>query len=37
MKGLQLTGYGDPADVVIDVEASAIEPTDQYIIAGICA
>jgi NADPH:quinone reductase-like Zn-dependent oxidoreductase len=54
MKGLQLTGYGKPADVVklvdlpdpgdpgpdeivIDVEASAIEPTDQYIIAGICA
>lgn len=52
MKGLQLTGYGDPAQVVklvdiadlgepssdeiiIDVEASAIEPTDQYIIAGI--
>ncbi len=52
MKGLQLTGYGDPADVVklidlpelgapgpkeiiLDVEASAIEPTDQYIIAGV--
>jgi len=52
MKGLQLTGYGAPADVlklvelpdpsppganeiIIDVEASPIEPTDQYIIAGI--
>jgi mitochondrial enoyl-[acyl-carrier protein] reductase / trans-2-enoyl-CoA reductase len=52
MKGLQLTGYGDPAEVVklvdlpdlgapgpeeitIEVEASPIEPTDQYIIAGI--
>jgi NADPH:quinone reductase-like Zn-dependent oxidoreductase len=52
MKGLQLTGYGDPAkvvklvelpdlgapgpdEIIIDVEASPIEPTDQYIIAGI--
>jgi mitochondrial enoyl-[acyl-carrier protein] reductase / trans-2-enoyl-CoA reductase len=52
MQGLQLTGYGAPADVVklvdlpdvglpasdeiiIDVEASPIEPTDQYIIAGV--
>jgi NADPH:quinone reductase-like Zn-dependent oxidoreductase len=52
MKGLQLTGHGDPAqvvklvdvpdvgppgagEVVIEVEASPIEPTDQYIIAGV--
>jgi NADPH:quinone reductase-like Zn-dependent oxidoreductase len=52
MKGLQLSGYGDPAKViklvelpefgllapdeyVIDVEAAPVEPTDQYIIAGI--
>lgn len=51
MKGLQLTGYGDPVEVVqlidvpdlgdpgpdeviIDVEAAPIEPTDLYIIAG---
>ncbi len=49
---LQLSGYGDPAEViklvelpefgplapdeyVIDVEAAPVEPTDQYIIAGI--
>ncbi len=52
MQGLQLTGYGDPADViklvdvpdvgaprpdevVIDVEASPVEPTDLYIVAGV--
>ena len=52
MKGLQLSAYGDPAEVIklvdlpepgslapdeyiIDVEAAPIEPTDQYIIAGI--
>ena len=52
MKGLQLSAYGNPAEViklidlpefgplapdeyVIDVEAAPIEPTDQYIIAGI--
>jgi NADPH:quinone reductase-like Zn-dependent oxidoreductase len=52
MKGLQLSAYGDPVEVVrlvdlpefgplapdeyvIDVEAAPIEPTDQYIIAGI--
>jgi NADPH:quinone reductase-like Zn-dependent oxidoreductase len=52
MKGLQLSAYGDPAEVVklidlaefgplaadeyvIDIEAAPIEPTDQYIIAGI--
>ena len=52
MQGLQLTGYGDPADVVklvdlpdvgapgpdeivIDIEASPVEPTDLYIVAGV--
>jgi NADPH:quinone reductase-like Zn-dependent oxidoreductase len=52
MRGLQLSAYGDPAEVIklvdlpepgslapdeyiIDVEAAPIEPTDQYIIAGI--
>jgi NADPH:quinone reductase-like Zn-dependent oxidoreductase len=52
MKGLQLTAYGDPSEVVelidvpeigapgpdevvIDVEASPVEPTDLYTIAGI--
>jgi NADPH:quinone reductase-like Zn-dependent oxidoreductase len=52
MKGIQLTGYGNPADVVrlidvpdvgppgpdeiiIDVEAAPVEPSDLYIIAGI--
>ena len=52
MKGLQLSAYGDPAEVIelidlpelgplapdeyiIDVEAAPIEPTDQYIVAGI--
>jgi len=52
MKGLQLSAYGHPGEVVklielpdfgpladdeyfIDVEAAPIEPTDQYIIAGI--
>jgi NADPH:quinone reductase-like Zn-dependent oxidoreductase len=51
MKGLQLTAYGNPDDVVklvdvpslgspaadeviIDVEASPVEPTDLYMIAG---
>jgi len=54
MKGLQLTAYGDPSDVVeladlpevgapgpdevvIDVEASPVEPTDLYTIAGSMA
>jgi NADPH:quinone reductase-like Zn-dependent oxidoreductase len=52
MKGLQLTGYGKPADVVkladvpsvgspkpdeiiIDVEAVPVEPSDLYMIAGV--
>ena len=52
MKGLQLTAYGDPSEVVelvdlpdvgapgpdevvIDVEASPVEPTDLYMIAGV--
>jgi NADPH:quinone reductase-like Zn-dependent oxidoreductase len=52
MKGLQLSDYGDPAQVVklvdvpdfgapgpdeiiIEVEASPVEPTDLYIIAGV--
>src|SRR5271169_3704962 len=51
MEGLQLTGYGDPAqvvklvdvpdvgtpgpdEIVIDVEAASVEPSDLYIIAG---
>ena len=51
MKGLQLTAYGDPAqvvklvdvpdvgapgpdEIVIEVEASPVDPTDLYIIAG---
>lgn len=52
MKGIQLTGYGNPADVVklvdvpsvgtpeaheivIDIEAVPIEPSDLYMVAGI--
>src|SRR5690242_15723209 len=52
MKGLQLTAYGDPAqvvrlvdvpdvgapgpdEVIIEVEASPVDPTDLYIIAGV--
>jgi NADPH:quinone reductase-like Zn-dependent oxidoreductase len=52
MKGLQLTAYGDPSEVVklvdvrevgapgpdevvIDVEASPVEPTGLYTIAGV--
>jgi NADPH:quinone reductase-like Zn-dependent oxidoreductase len=52
MKGIQLTGYGNPADVVkladvpsvgspkpdeiiIDVEAVPVEPSDLYMIAGV--
>lgn len=52
MKGIQLTGYGRPAEVVklidapdvgspgpdevvIDIEAAPIEPSDLYMIAGI--
>jgi NADPH:quinone reductase-like Zn-dependent oxidoreductase len=52
MKGLQLTGYGDPTEVVklvdvpdpgepgpdevvVEVEASPVDPTDLYIIAGV--
>jgi NADPH:quinone reductase-like Zn-dependent oxidoreductase len=51
MRSIQLTGYGNPADVVklvdtpdvgapgigevvIDVEAASVEPSDLYIIAG---
>lgn len=52
MKGIQLTGYGNPAEVVrlvhapdvgapgpaevlIDIEAAPVEPSDLYTIAGI--
>ena len=52
MRGIQLTGYGNPADVVrlvdapdvgapgsdevvIDIEAAPVEPSDLYIVAGI--
>jgi NADPH:quinone reductase-like Zn-dependent oxidoreductase len=52
MKGIQLSGYGNPADVVklvdapdvdppgpdeivIDIEAAPVEPSDLYTVAGI--
>ena len=52
MKGIQLSGYGNPADVVklvdapdvgppnpdeivIDIEAAPVEPSDLYTVAGV--